>query len=106
MKQQLEEGVPDKTGQGFWPATQSTRDSAAQMPTTPSTLRAMSQMEYDRQANSMFGSGNFRDAGNAASQENDLRVGSPASSSMNMLPARAAQRRQEEQLRQFLQGNQ
>ena len=103
MKRQLAEGVPDKTGQVFLPSTQSTRDSSAQMPTTPSTLRAMSQNEI----NQGFGSANDGlEAGMAASQENDLRLGSPASSSVDMLPARAAQMREEERFRQFLRGNQ
>lgn len=89
-KRQLQEGLPNPFGPPAGP-TQSTKDFAAQMPTTPSTLGVMSQMEFDR------GFGNMQDgldAGMAAMHENDQRNREP---SMNMLPARAAQTREYEQ---------
>jgi len=101
MKRQLEEAVPVPVPPGVFMLEAMTQ--AAQMPTTPSTLSTMSQNELDRG----FGALNDgREAGMAAMQENDMRLSSPASSSVDMLPARAAQMRQEEQFRQFLRGNQ
>ena len=81
------------------------------MPATPSTLMAMSQMESElaaREANAKnlpppIPNPAWNPASAAAHAVNDLRNREP---SMNMLPARAAQMRQEEQLRAFLRGNQ
>tara|TARA_R100000278_G_scaffold103851_1_gene80253 strand:- start:622 stop:1005 length:384 start_codon:yes stop_codon:yes gene_type:complete len=99
MKAQLQEGLPGA------PPTQSDIDDAAQMPTTPGTLDAMYLMEYANQAKlfDMFGSGKFpKKLAEAAINENFLRNREP---SMNMLPARAAQMREEEQYQAFLRRN-
>lgn len=107
-KQQMMEGFPELGA----PANQATRDIGVQMPATPSTLMAMGQMESElaaREANAknlpppIPGAGSWNPSSAAALEVNALRNREP---SMNMLPARAAQMRQEEQFRQFLRGNQ
>lgn len=98
-KTRLQEGLPGA------PPTQSDLDSAAQMPTAPGTLDAMYLLEHDNQAKlfDMFGSGKFpKKLAMAAINENFLRNREP---SMNMLPARAAQRREAEEYEAFRRRN-